>query len=399
MGVLQKNKLLEKRDELEELAKYGLLDAASDKSLDGFTVLAAILLDVPLAGISIVDSSNIWFVSRYGIEQESISKKDGLCASGLHKDSCYFVEDTLQSECMRNNRMVTGAMRLRFYAGVPLISKAGKRLGSLCVMDRVPRKFSKEHQRLLELVAQLLMKALEEKHEYYCEIENRNQLVQTTVHDLKNPLSVMPLLARMIQENKHDPEMVQQLSEKIFEASMRMSKFIEEFLDSAKQEKVSLVKLNMQSVDLSSLSKSVIKDNQLLAYEKGQVIIFKHPKPCRVCGDPDKLREIIENLLNNAIKFSPSGKRIWISIGIRDDKAVLEVTDEGAGLSPNDINNLYRPFTTLSAKPTGGEHSSGLGLSIVKNLVDAHQGRITAKSNGQGKGSSFRVELPLWDSI
>lgn len=395
MGVLVKIKTGKQSSELKELEKYGVLNASSDKSLDRFTVMAAILLDVPMAVISIADTKNIWYVSRYGVKGESVPRSEGLCAYGLDAQECYFVEDTLKEDCLRDNPMVNGKIGLRFYAGIPLISEKGHRMGSLCVMDTTPRKFTLEQRRLLELLADLLMQALEEKYQNNTRLENRNQLIQNTVHDLKNPLSVMSLLAKMIQENKNDHQIVDQLTGKIMEASKRMSQVIEEFLEVAEQENNRYSRLNLQSVELLGLIKEVVKENQPLTLNKGQLVIFKTNMPCSVYGDWQKLREVIENLLSNAVKFSPNGKRIWIGISVKENMAILEVTDEGVGLTPGDLKNMFRPFTTLSGKPTAGEHSSGLGLSIVRTMIEAHNGRITASSKGKGKGSRFIVELPL----
>lgn len=400
MGVLVKIKSGKEKNELKMLEKYGVLDASSDRSLDRFTFMAAILLDVPMAVISIADATNIWYISRYGVKGEYVSRKNGLYTFGLNADACYFVEDTLKEECLRNNPMVTGDLGLRFYAGIPLISEEGHRLGSLCVMDRKSTEFTLEKRRLLELVAELLMQALEEKYQNRAELGRRNQLIQTTVHDLKNPLSVMPLLAEMIHENKNNPQIIEQLTGKLMEASKRMSLIIEEFLQVAGEENSADGRLNLQSVELSGLIKEVVKDNQPLTLKKGQLVIFKTTMPCRVYGDGQKLREVVENLLNNAIKFSPYGKRIWMGISVRNNMAVLEVTDEGVGLSAGDLKNMFRPFTTLSGRPTAGEHSSGLGLSIVRTMVEAHHGRITATSKGKGRGgSSFIVELPLSEDV
>jgi signal transduction histidine kinase len=110
--------------------------------------------------------------------------------------------------------------------------------------------------------------------------------------------------------------------------------------------------------------------------------------------DSDRIREAIDNLVSNAIKYSPIGGKIAILVAHEDNHTVIRVTDEGAGLSPEDLGRLFGRFQRLSAKPTAGESSTGLGLSIVKRIIDMHGGEVKANSDGPGKGSTFTITLP-----
>jgi signal transduction histidine kinase len=114
--------------------------------------------------------------------------------------------------------------------------------------------------------------------------------------------------------------------------------------------------------------------------------------------DADRMREAIDNLISNAIKYSPIGGRISVLVNDEDSKTVIRVADEGAGLSPEDLSRLFGRFQRLSAKPTAGESSTGLGLSIVKRIVDMHGGKVTANSAGPGQGSTFTIILPAADA-
>src|SRR6202043_2304890 len=105
----------------------------------------------------------------------------------------------------------------------------------------------------------------------------------------------------------------------------------------------------------------------------------------------------IDNVLSNAIKYSPIGGRIEVGVDRRGESAVIRISDEGPGLSPEDTARLFGRFQRLSAKPTGGETSTGLGLSIVKRIIDMHGGEVTANSAGPGQGSTFTVTLPAAD--
>lgn len=380
-------------ERLKELKKYGILENPPDGNLDRFTALAAQLLEVPIALISIVDSERIWFISEYGASDLETERETSICSAVIESEQMYLVEDALSDERTRNNPFVTGDFGLRFYAGVPLVTKDGHRLGTFCVMDKIPRKFTAENQRLLKTVGELVMHEIEERYKLKLALEHQHQTINTTVHDLKNPLSVMPILAEMIVENRQNPEAIDKIAKQIKQASKRMAKSIDEFLHTAGEESRQ-VKLKLRTVELSRLVREVITINRAMAKKKRQVINFKAKADFFVYADRRKLREIIDNLISNAIKYTPHGKAIWVELEAKGEEVVLQVKDEGAGLTKDDLRNLFRPFTSLSARPTGGEKSSGLGLSIVKNLVEAHHGKIYARSRGAGKGSSFIVELP-----
>ena len=110
--------------------------------------------------------------------------------------------------------------------------------------------------------------------------------------------------------------------------------------------------------------------------------------------DTDRIREAIDNLISNAIKYSPIGGKIGVAVSHEGGDTIVRVSDEGAGLSPEDLGRLFGRFQRLSAKPTAGESSTGLGLSIVKRIIDMHGGEVTADSQGPGKGSTFMITLP-----
>jgi signal transduction histidine kinase len=173
-----------------------------------------------------------------------------------------------------------------------------------------------------------------------------------------------------------------------------MTRKINEWLENAATDS-SLIKLRLIKVDFATVIQRVVEANQVLANNKNQkihVTIEDHPE---IYADETKLTEVVDNLLNNAIKYSEKEKNITITLKQKNFKAILEIKDEGQGLTPEDKKIIFQRFTTLSAKPTGGETSTGLGLSIVKTLVEAHNGNISAESDGQNKGSKFKIEIPL----
>ncbi len=112
-------------------------------------------------------------------------------------------------------------------------------------------------------------------------------------------------------------------------------------------------------------------------------------------ADPIRLQEAFENLLSNALKYANSNTEVLIQVSTINNELIVEFKDQGQGLLPEDMDKLFIKFSRLSAIPTGKEHSNGLGLSIVKMLVELHQGRVWAESEGKNKGASFFIGLPI----
>jgi signal transduction histidine kinase len=155
------------------------------------------------------------------------------------------------------------------------------------------------------------------------------------------------------------------------------------------------ISIRREAIDVPQLVREVAETSQPLLEKKGQRIDVDAAESVAVSGDPDRLREAIDNLVSNAIKYSPMGGRIGIAVTSEGDDLLIRVSDNGPGLSPEDMSRLFGRFQRLSAKPTAGESSTGLGLSIVKRIVELHGGQVTAQSLGPGSGTTFTIALPV----
>lgn len=381
-------------ERIKALKSLEILDTPPDGSFDKVTRLAAKLLEMPIAIITLVDTDRIWFKSKYGLDVQEISRDPGLCASAILSDELYLVEDAKNDIRTLANPLVAGNFGLRFYAAVPIKTKDGYNLGTLCVIDKEPREFGKDKKELLQTLADLVVDQMDLRIDARKAVQYQHQILNITAHDLKNPLSIMPLLADMIVRNKDNPKAIEDVGLQIKDAGKRMNRIINDLLANAIVDG-GKIQLRLKLLNLAEVVKGVVDSNVVIAKNKGQNLIFKVENECVLFADHQRLTEILDNLINNAIKYSPLGQNIYISIRCNESRAIIEVRDEGPGLTMDDKKNLFRKFTSLSAQPTGGEISTGLGLSIVKDLVEAHNGSIVATSEGAGKGATFTLELPL----
>ncbi|MDX2128437.1 MAG: tetratricopeptide repeat protein [Chloroherpetonaceae bacterium] len=218
----------------------------------------------------------------------------------------------------------------------------------------------------------------------------KNDLLAIAAHDLKNPLQIIHKFATMIAASE-EKERILSYSKSIERSSERMLGLVKSLIETAAIKNAHF-ELNRANFDLALLLEEVIARNQILASEKSQQLLTRISKNVILYADKERIRDCFENLLSNAIKFSPYRSNIHISLLKMKNAVRFSIKDEGPGLSENDKRQLFKEFVTLSAKPTGGESSTGLGLSIVKKVIEAHNGKIWAES--EKSGSTFIFDIP-----
>ena len=225
----------------------------------------------------------------------------------------------------------------------------------------------------------------------------KNEILGTVAHDLKNPLGVIlgrtEMLKEMTYNGASSPESVQAQIDHVRDAAKRLTGMVDNLIADAMADALDIT-IRPETVDLSSLVREVVTANQPLADAKEQIISMSLPPVHHAMCDIDRIREAIDNLLSNAIKYSPIGGHVELLVVPGETETVIQVRDEGAGLSPEDMSRLFGRFQRLSAKPTAGEGSTGLGLSIVKRIVELHGGQVSADSPGPGEGTTFQMTLP-----
>lgn len=227
--------------------------------------------------------------------------------------------------------------------------------------------------------------------------DHKAEVLGTVAHDLKNPLGVILGRSEMMNEllclDPPNIDRARSQIEQIRSSVARMTSMVDELINDAMLDAEDIV-LRLADIDAAAVVGAVIDANAPLADRKGQMLVYRGPDALPGRADPDRLREAIDNLVSNAVKYSPPGGRITVSLTSSEGGHRIAVTDSGPGLTPEDEQRLFGRFQRLSAKPTGGESSTGLGLFICRRIVELHGGRISASSNGPGKGATFAFTLP-----
>ncbi|MBL0741253.1 CHASE3 domain-containing protein [Chryseolinea lacunae] len=225
--------------------------------------------------------------------------------------------------------------------------------------------------------------------------EEKNHFLGIATHDLKSPLNGVLGLINLIKMQAHNLTADQlQYLRMMEDSSINMQMLIKNLLDINRIEQ-GLNTVNKEYVAISALLKKQYQVFRESAQKKNiSLILQDHVPDFHFHTDPEMLSRILENLISNAIKFSPSYREVAISVIRTETYIRFEVLDQGPGISKQDREKLFGKFQRLSARPTAGESSSGLGLSIVKELVNALNGNIVVESD-ENRGSKFIVELPL----
>jgi signal transduction histidine kinase len=225
--------------------------------------------------------------------------------------------------------------------------------------------------------------------------ELKNQLLQIAANDMKDPLQVIIGYTDLLKMKLQGDRFVGEKLKIVHRSTDRMIKLIAGLLEITKIESGKLV-LHKAEVDLGKVVNAAFKSYQQAALKKNQKLLFDSDEDCILQGDEMMLRQVANHLISNAVKFSPPGKSIWVSVERTDidGPVIFKVKDEGPGLEKDELEKVFNKFQQLSNKPTGGEISTGLGLAINRDLVTLHEGTITVESIPR-KGCTFAVTLPV----
>ena len=227
----------------------------------------------------------------------------------------------------------------------------------------------------------------------------KNEFLGIAAHDLKNPLQAIQGSAELIEMTVSMEEFaskveVMEFANMINVSSARMFDLITNLLDVNVIESDKM-KVHLQQTNILLVLQEVVNEYTKKATAKNITVHFTPEQdiyPAYV--DPNTVRQILDNLISNAVKYSPLNKAIYIRIATQVNMIRIEIQDQGQGLSKEEQTKLFGKFTRLSAKPTAGEHSTGLGLFIVKKLVNVLSGHIWCESE-LGQGATFILELPI----
>ncbi|HAH48755.1 chemotaxis protein CheB [Gimesia sp.] len=226
-------------------------------------------------------------------------------------------------------------------------------------------------------------------------VKNREQFLAMLSHELRNPISAVYSASHLLSTKQNDPEVVKKTISVILRQAAHMAHLLDDLLDVSRMTQDKL-ELRRQRMNLRNSIQEAIESMQPLIDRQGQNLVVELDQgPFPVYGDPDRLRQVIINLLDNAIKYSNPNGEIRLKVSSEGDSALLQLSDEGEGISEEMMKTIFEPFKQSHQTRVHHDGGMGVGLSLVKFIIDGHDGRIQVKSEGIGKGSEFTIWLPL----
>ncbi len=303
------------------------------------------------------------------LEREAAERELGLARS----------EAARAAELMRGRAALGGAVA----AGGAAVLLAGL----LRAKQRTARRLAQQRAELAEALGELRAAHGELKRLY----ARKSEWLGFAVHELRSPLFGIDGCCAEIETGLAESPTA--TVGQIREAAARMRRDLDVWLDAERREQTEFV-LQRVPADLGRLAGEVVELSQSPARAKSIALRHVAESVARAEVDPWRWREIVDNLVSNALKFSPPGRSVTVRTGATAERAWCRVEDEGPGLREEDHAKLFAAFAQLSARPTAGEKSTGLGLHGVKRLVEAHGGEIKA-SNAAGGGAVFEVSVPV----
>ena len=519
MILLPKNEIYR----IQKLQSYNILDTPPESMFDDLTKMASHIMKMPIALISLVDSDRQWFKSKVGLDVDQTTRDISFCQHTILDSKIFEVEDASKDERFSENPLVTGYPEIRFYAGVPLEDNEGYNLGTLCVIDREPRRLDNEQRDMLRTLGRTVFRQIEfrktameqevfskffemtlnmlcvagldgyfklinpafsqilgytmqglktipfmdlvhpddrKKTERIVErlaagekikgFENRfrakdgnyvqlnwncnsdpstgqlfavaydltkskkiqrelkdaltikDQFMSNMSHEIRTPLSAIIGFTDILSQTQLDLRQTGYL-DIISTASQNLSVIVNDILDFSKMEKG--VALEKYPVSLKQVIQEVSKLEALKIKSKGLKLIqsIDSEIPDFVLTDKVRVTQIIVNLLNNAIKFTDKGiieiQMIEQCRSENHTKVLFSIKDSGIGIAKDKLEHIFERFTQASKSTTRLYGGTGLGLNIVKMLVDTFEGKIWVESEpGKGTTFSFEIDFPISES-
>ncbi|MGH7396973.1 MAG: PAS domain-containing protein [Candidatus Rokuibacteriota bacterium] len=316
--------------------------------------------------------------------------------------------DPRYDQMAREHRLPPGHPPARSYLIAPVVSRSGEELGGLCFGHPVPAHFTERHERMVGGLADQAAVAMDRSRLYEtmeraraaAEAANRakDEFLATMSHELRTPLHAVLGWARILRGAQVDAATTARALETIERNALAQVQLVDDILDVSRIVTGKL-HLDVQPVDLSGVVQAAHDVVRLAAQAKDITLetAFDLAAPI-VMGDAQRLQQVVWNLLSNAIKFTGRGGRILVRLEHAGAAARIVVRDTGAGIAPAFLPHVFDRFRQADSSSTRAHGGLGLGLAIVRHIIEQHGGEVRAESAGLGEGSAFTVEIPVTTS-
>lgn len=391
-------------NELERLAalkRYNILDTLPENAFDDATKLVSYICGVPIAHISFIDENRQWFKSEIGIGVSEVPREISFCRHTIMESEMVEIGDTHLNEQFKNDPNVVDGFKVRFYAGVPLTTPDGYNIGTICAIDHVSKKLDESQRNALTIIAKHVINQLELGTKN-SELATQKKIAERAVlakdsflanmsHEIRTPLNAIIGFTDLLAQTRLDT-VQRHYIDSVQIAQENLLLIVNDILDLSKIESGNLT-IDAQPFNLKNTLKHIY---DLLKVKVADGIEFNlfldADMPEIVIGDQGRLNQILVNLAGNALKFTEEGD-VTVSVKKLEETADnyslrFSVKDTGIGIPEDKLKAIFERFTQAEESTTRKFGGTGLGLNIVKQLVELQDSEIHVKSK-PGRGSEF----------
>jgi PAS domain S-box-containing protein len=289
---------------------------------------------------------------------------------------------------------------LRGLLGARISDRQGRTNGMILVTDKKEGDFTEEDESLLRqlaAIASLASQHVEARRGLEEADKNKNEFLAVLSHELRNPLTPIRNSLYVLSRAAPGSEQAKRAQEVIDRQTGQLARLVDDLLDVTRVSR-NKIQLQRRQLELNQLVRHTVEDHRSLFDGKGIIVETSFaPERLPICGDEARLAQMVGNLLQNAAKYTPFGGKVRIVTAAAKSRkrAVLRVVDTGVGIEPAILRRLFQPFMQAESTLDRSKGGLGLGLALVKGLVELHGGEVRAQSDGPGRGAEFEAELPL----
>ncbi len=356
---------------INELHSLDILDSEPEEEFDELVELAAQICGTPISLISLVDTDRQWFKARIGLEATQTSLQESVCAHAILSDDPLVIPDTTQDVRTSQNPLVHNHVNMRFYAGIPLVSAEHLPIGTLCVLDTIPRTLDDRQIKALKVLANQVMariflrtllkterqlkQKIQQQHDELLKMneqlreadESKDLYLAMLAHELRNPLSAIHNGLSVI-DSADDAAIESDTVQMLKRQCTQLTRLLDDLLDVSRisRGKISLTKetITLRQILENSLA-TVLADSR----NKRQTLILEQPiSDVAVNADTTRLTQIVINLLSNAIRYTPEQGEVVLSTGVVDNNVTIQVRDTGHGIDIDDAKRIFEPFVQIN---------------------------------------------------
>lgn len=381
-------------DRLNDLYRYEILDTVYESEFDDIVQLASKLCNAPISTITLVDFDRQWYKAKHGVDGAETKRDISFCAHAINEDGLFEVRDAASDNRFFDNPLVTGDPKIRYYAGIPLVTNSGYKIGTLCVIDRVPRDLDEEQTFALKVLSKQVIKLFElraRSKDLNKIMKVQQQIITVMAHDIRGPLTALKTTYELKNNGTFSEEEVIEI-DKIVPIQLDSTiNLLNNIVEWGKLQMNQLEPIN-ESVNLYELTSKCIENYILSARNKGNEIINLIEQDFIIKANENGLSFVLNNLIGNANKFTNGGK-ISINAYANNGNTFIEVSDTGKGMTKEVMESLSLRTWSANTLGTNNEKGSGLGLKLIYEYLFGIKGNIIVNS-APNEGTTVTVILP-----